>query len=219
VTGRVVSVQVGHVRQARTQGERAGRRGSTAIDKRPVGHRVAVGPLGLAGDAQADHRHHGGPDKAVYAYAREDAAFWSRELAREVPAGAFGENLAVEELDLTGAVIGERWAIGSALLEVRGPRTPCWKLAGFWQVPDLVKRFTSAARPGAYLGVLEPGDVGAGDEIRVVHRPAHGVTVGEVFRARTLERHLVPRLLDVPELPEHIRGWLADALAHREDAR
>ena len=212
-------MQVGHVRQARVQGERAGRRGSTAIDKRPVGHRVAVGPLGLVGDAQADHRHHGGPDKAVYAYAREDAAFWSRELAREVPAGAFGENLAVADLHLSGAVVGESWAVGSTLLEVRGPRTPCWKLARFWQVPDLVQRFTSAARPGAYLGVLETGDVGAGDEVRVAHRPAHGVTVGEVFRARTLERHLVAGLLDVPELPQHVRAWLAEVLAHRENAR
>jgi MOSC domain-containing protein YiiM len=110
---------------------------------------------------------------------------------------------------VTGAVIGERWAIGSTLFEVRQPRFPCHKFAAFWQDPNLIKRFTVAARPGAYLGVLEPGDVGAGDEIHLMHRPAHGVTLGEVFRARTLKRDLVPRLLEAPELPQPIRAWAA----------
>ena len=212
MSARVVSVQVGRVRDGLVTRGRNGRRGATAIDKRPIFGRVAVNLNGLAGDEQADTKSHGGPDKAVYAYSSEDAAFWSRELAREVPAGAFGENLTVVALNLTGAVIGERWAVGSTLLEVREPRTPCWKLASFWQVPDLVKRFTLAARPGAYLGVVQPGDVAAGDEIRIVHRPAHGVTVGEVFRARTLERDLVPRLLEAAELPLDIRTWAAGVL-------
>lgn len=204
MTARVLSVQVGRARD----GEWAGRLRRTAIDKKPVAGRVAVTVLGLEGDEQADTEFHGGPDKAVYAYSREDAAFWARELARDVPAAAFGENLTVAGLDLTNAVVGERWAVGSSLLEVRQPRIPCRVFAAFWQVPDLIKRFTVAARPGAYLGVLLPGDVGAGDEVRVVQRPSHGVTVGEVFRARTLERHLTAGLLDVPELPEHLRAWL-----------
>ena len=176
---------------------------------------MAVDVSGLAGDEQADTEFHGGPDKAVYVYGREDAAFFSRELGRDVPDGAFGENLTVERLELTGAVVGERWAIGSTLLEVRQPRLPCRVFAGFWQMPDLIKRFTAAARPGAYLGVLEPGDVGAGDTVRIVHRPAHGVTLGEVFRARTLERDLVPRLLEAPELPAYIRTWAANVMTPR----
>ena len=212
MSARVVSVQVGQARQA----EWAGRIGRTAIDKRSVSGRVAVDVLGLAGDEQADTEFHGGVDKAAYAYGREDAAFWARELARDVPAGAFGENLTVADLEVTHAVVGERWAIGSTLLEVRQPRIPCRVFAAFWQVPDLIKRFTVAARPGAYLGVLEPGDVGAGDHVRVMHRPSHGVTLGEVFRARTLERDLVPRLLQAPELPEHLRAWAADVLRPRQ---
>ena len=215
MNGRVLSVQVGKIQHA----DWAARIKRTAIDKRPVSGRVAVGVLGLAGDEQADREFHGGPDKAIYAYSSEDAAFWARELSRDVPAGAFGENLTVADLDLTDAVVGERWAIGSSLLEVRQPRLPCQVFAAFWQVPDLVKRFTAAARPGAYLGVLTPGDVAAGDEILVVHCPLHGVTVGEVFRARTLDRDLVPRLLDAPELPGHIRIWAARVVGQPERAQ
>jgi MOSC domain-containing protein YiiM len=207
-----VSVRVGLIRAH----DWAGRLKRTGIDKREVSGRVAVDVPGLAGDEHADTEFHGGPDKAVYVYGREDAAFFSREVGREVPDGAFGENLTVERLDLTGAVVGERWAIGSTLLEVRQPRLPCRVFQDYWQVPDLIKRFTTAARPGAYLGVLEPGDVGAGDTVRVVHRPAHEVTLGEVFRARTLERDLVPRLLEAPELPEHIRTWAAHVLGGRQ---
>ena len=213
MTARVVSVQIGRA-QERHWG---GRRVRTAIDKREVLGRIAVDVTGVSGDQQADLTVHGGPDKAVYAYSREDAAFWARELARDVRAGSFGENLAVAELDVTGAVIGERWAIGSTLFEVRRPRFPCHKFAAFWQVPHLVKRFTAAARPGAYLGVIGSGDVGAGDEVRIVHRPTHGVTLGEVFRARTLERDLVPRLLEAPELPDHIRTWAAGVLGGRQN--
>ena len=108
-------------------------------------------------------------------------------------------------MDVTGAVIGECWAVGSALLQVTKPRTPCRTFAGFWGVPDLIKRFTAHGAPGAYLRVLREGDVGAGDPVEVVDRPAHGVSVGEVFRATTLEPALLPRLLDVPELPESLR--------------
>ena len=213
MSARVVSVRVGGI-QAHAW---AGRRKRTAIDKRPLTGRVAVDLHGLAGDEHADTEFHGGSDKAVYVYGREDAAFWSSELGRDVPDGAFGENLTVENLEVTGAVIGERWAIGSTLLEVRQPRLPCRVFAAYWQVPALIKRFTAAARPGAYLGVIGSGDVGAGDEVRIVHRPTHGVTLGEVFRARTLERDLVPRLLEAPELPDHIRTWAAGVLGGRQN--
>ena len=202
-TGHVVSVQVGTVQD----GEWAGRLRRTAIDKRPVPGRVRVGVEGLDGDEQADKPDHGGPDKAVYAYAREDTEFWESDLGGPIPHGAFGENLTLTHVEVTDAVIGERWRVGSTLFEVRQPRIPCRVLAAFWQVPDLVKRFTVEARPGAYLGVLEPGDVGAGDAVTVEHTPQHGVTVGQVFRARTLERELVPLLLQARELPEDVRGW------------
>jgi MOSC domain-containing protein YiiM len=177
----------------------------SGIDKRPVDGRVALAVGGVAGDLIADPRHHGGPDRAVYAHGREDAAWWAAELGREISPGVFGENLSTLGLDVTGAVIGERWAIGTAVLEVCQPRTPCRTFAGFWDVPDLARRFTARGAPGAYLRVVREGLVGRGDAVRVVDRPAHGVTLGEVFRAITGSRELLPRLLQAPQLPAELR--------------
>ncbi|MBY8875161.1 MOSC domain-containing protein [Micromonospora sp. PLK6-60] len=202
MTGRLVAVNLGVVTEAEWAGDASGRSG---IDKRPVGGRVAVSPEGVAGDFIGERAHHGGPDQAVYAYAEEDAGWWSAELGRELPPGAFGENLTTYAVDVTGAVIGEQWSIGSALLQVTKPRTPCTTFAGYWGMPDLIKRFTVRAAPGAYLQVLRPGDVGAGDPIEVVHRPGHGVTIGEVFRAMNLEPALLPRLIEATDLPEPLR--------------
>jgi len=157
-----------------------------------------------------DMQNHGGLDQAVYAYAAEDAAWWSAELDRPVGPGAFGENLTTVGLDVNGALIGERWAIGGAVVEVCSVRIPCRTFAGFWDVPDLVKRFTQRAVPGAYLRVVEEGEVGAGDAIEVVSRPeGHDVTVGEMFRALTTEPELLPRLLAVPAIPEPTREKVA----------
>ncbi|WP_405105383.1 MOSC domain-containing protein [Micromonospora sp. NBC_01405] len=202
MTGRLVAVNVGVVTEAEWAGDASGRSG---IDKRPVDGPVLLRADGVEGDFIGERAHHGGPDQAVYAYAEEDAAWWAAELGRAVREGGFGENLTTYAVDVTGAVIGERWLIGSALLQVTKPRTPCTTFAGFWGVPDLIKRFTVRAAPGAYLRVLREGEVSAGDPVEVVDRPAHGITVGEVFRAGTLQPELLPRLLDVPELPESVR--------------
>ncbi|NJP34761.1 MOSC domain-containing protein [Micromonospora thermarum] len=202
MTGRVASVNLGIVTEAEWAGDASGRSG---IDKRPAPGPVRVGAEGLAGDFIGERAHHGGPDKAVYAYAEEDAAWWAAELDRRIGPGAFGENLTTHAVDVTGAVIGERWSIGSVVLQVTMPRTPCTTFAGFWDVPDLIKRFTVRALPGAYLRVLHEGEIGAGDPVQVVDRPAHGVTIGEVFRALNLEPELLPRLLDAEDLPSWIR--------------
>jgi MOSC domain-containing protein YiiM len=156
---------------------------STAIDKRSVDGRIPVKGLGLSGDVQCDRKHHGGTGKAVYAYADEDAAWWSAELDREITPGLFGENLRTSGIDVTGAEIGERWQVGSpqdgVLLEVTSPRTPCRTFQDRMGEPRWVKRFTQHNRPGAYFRVLEPGGIAAGDEIQIVHRPGHGVTIGD----------------------------------------
>jgi MOSC domain-containing protein YiiM len=191
----------------------------TAIDKRAVEGRVVVRRLGVDGDRQMDVRDHGGPDKAVYAYAVEDARWWERELDRPLHAGAFGENLTTEGLDVTGAVIGERWRIGTAELQVVSPRIPCRTFAAFWDVPDLVKRFTAHGAPGAYLRVTREGEVGAGDRVEVVDRPAHGLTVGEVFRARSGERALVPRMLEADDLDDDLKAWARRILGAAPSAR
>ena len=203
---RVISVNVGRPQPNPWKGI-----GATGIDKRPVDGRVAVtapgpkgtGAVGLAGDRVYDVAHHGGADQAVYAYAREDLDHWEAELGRPLADGCFGENLTTTGLDVNGALIGERWRIGPDLvLEVTCPRIPCGTFQGWLGERGWIKRFTEEVRPGAYLRVVTPGSVGAGDPVEVVHRPGHDVTVALVFRATTLETELLPRLLVADALPE-----------------
>lgn len=167
--------------------------GLSGIDKRPVDGPVRLEVDGVVGDAVCDTTYHGGPDQAVYAYAAEDLAFWSAELGQEAGPGGVGENLTLSGVDCTHAVVGERWAVGGAVLVVRSARTPCRVFAGFRGVPDLVRRFAAAGRPGCYLSVEQPGAVRAGDVLRVLSRPAHGVTVADVAAALT-DRGLVDRV-------------------------
>ncbi|MFC9639217.1 MOSC domain-containing protein [Streptomyces mirabilis] len=197
--------------------------GVTGIDKRPVDGPVrvtapgpkGVGASGLAGDAVCDLRHHGGNDQAVYAVAREDLDDWGRELGRPLASGAFGENLTTQGLDVSGARIGERWRVGSeVVLEVTCGRIPCRTFQGHVGEQRWVKRFTQKGAPGAYLRVIEPGDIRAGDPIEVVHRPDHEVTVALAFRAETTERALLKRVLAAgdalhPELLEMAEKYVA----------
>jgi MOSC domain-containing protein YiiM len=203
----LLSVNVG-----RPQPVDSGRRTvETAIWKRPVAGRVAVRGVNLDGDDQADRTVHGGPDKAVYAYAIEETRVWERELGRELGAAAFGENLTTEGLDVSGAVIGERWRIGTTLLEVVQPRFPCFKLGLRMGDPSFVRRFGEASRPGAYLRIVEEGELGAGDAIAVdvAARPDHGVTMRMVSDAVLLDHALIPRVLEAPQLLPELREWMA----------
>ena len=193
----------------------------TAIDKRPVEGPVAIAapgpkgtePTGVAGDRVCDTAHHGGPDQAVYAFAREDLDRWAAELGRDLPDGVFGENLTTAGLDVTGARIGERWAIGDeVLLEVSAPRIPCRTFAGWLGERGWIKRFTERAEPGAYLRVIRPGSIRAKDEIRQVYHPSHDVTIGLAFRALTTEPDLLPRLLDADALPLRTRAKVLSRL-------
>jgi MOSC domain-containing protein YiiM len=201
----LIAVNVGRPAPLRI-GEHVVRSG---IVKRAATGPVAVGSTGLAGDEQADRVNHGGPYKAAYAYAREDVAWWEEQIGRPLEPGAFGENLTLAGVDVTGARIGERWRIGSAEFEVSGPRVPCSKLGARMGDGRFPQRFVAAGRPGAYLAVLAPGSLQAGDRVAVVQRPSHEVTVGLVFeialrdRARLAE--LEPARADMnPEL----LGWL-----------
>ena len=155
--------------------------GVTAIDKRGVPGPVTVHPLGLTGDLQASRKHHGGPDKAVYAYSQADADYWSAELGRPITPGLFGENLRIAGIDASNAVIGERWTINKVVLEVTMPRTPCGNFARRLGEPGWVRRFTAANRVGTYLSVVKGGTVAAGDAVAVTRRPEHGVTIAQVF--------------------------------------
>ncbi|HEY0719145.1 MAG TPA: MOSC domain-containing protein, partial [Streptosporangiaceae bacterium] len=189
--------------------------GATGIDKRPAGGPVAVtapgprgtGQVGLAGDRVYDVQHHGGTDQAVYAYAREDLDRWEAELGRALASGSFGENLTTSGLDVNGALIGELWRIGpDVVLEVSGPRIPCATFQGWLERDGWISRFTQAALPGAYLRVIQPGDVRAGDPVQIVQRPGHDVTVALTFRALTREPELLPRLLTADALPEESKA-------------
>ncbi|WP_026820526.1 MOSC domain-containing protein [Arthrobacter castelli] len=160
----------------------SGAPGVTAIDKRPAEGPVKVHKLGLYGDVQADRKHHGGEDKALYAYSAEEAAHWEAKLGRGVPPGYFGENLRTRGVETTGAVIGERWRIGQGVeVEVTMPRIPCANFATHTGEARWVKRFTEEALVGAYLRVVATGALEAGDDIEVIHRPEHGITVGRWF--------------------------------------
>jgi len=206
----VVSVNVGRPQQLSV---RRGRPLMSAIGKAPVEGRVRVAGVNLEGDDQADRRVHGGPDKAVYAYAAEDTAFWEGELGRELWPGAFGENLTTEGLDVSGAVVGERWRIGGVELEVCQPRLPCAKLALRMGEPTMVKRFAQASRPGAYLRIVSEGSLAAGDAIEIVARPEHGVTVRDVSDAILLDEALLGFAASAPELPAELAAWMRERAA------
>lgn len=163
----------------------AGTVGITAIDKRAVEGAIKVGPYGVYADVQADRKHHGGLDKALYAYSEEDAEYWANELGRETPPGWFGENLRIEGLDVNAALVGEQWQIGATVIvEVTMPRTPCQTFArrvGGDAERGWVKRFSAARRLGPYLRVIKNGKVQAGDEIVVLHRPEGAPSILDIY--------------------------------------
>jgi len=188
--------------------------GRSGVDKRPVGGPVRFEVDGVAGDAVCDTQYHGGPDQAVYAYAVEDVAFWTAELGQDIAPGGMAENLTLSGVDCSHAVLGERWRVGDAVLVVRGARTPCRVFAGFRGVPDLVKRFAAAGRPGCYLAVERPGPVRAGDPVAVLDRPDHGVDVVALAAALLGDRSgLVALARARPHLGERAAVWLDGALA------
>lgn len=207
--GRLISVNVGTVQE---HGSRRGRPLMSAIGKAPVAGPVLVEGERVAGDEQVERRYHGGPDQAVYAYAAEDASWWAAELGLEaIPPGRFGENLTTVDVDPNGALVGERWRVGAVLLEVTAPRVPCAKLGRVFPGTGIVRRFAAAGRPGAYLRILEPGRVVAGDSVDIVERPDHGLTVATVATILQHERERAAELLVAPQLAQRVRAWAADA--------
>lgn len=206
--GTVLSVNVGAVREF----EYHSRPSKSAIWKSPVAGRIAARGVNLDGDDQADRKAHGGPDKAVYAYAVEDARWWEREIGRSLAYGEFGENLTTEGIDVNHALVGERWEIGTTVLEISEPRIPCWRLGVRMNDPIFPRRFAEAMRPGAYLRIVVEGSVGAGDEIRVLERPSHRLTIQDISRIYLRDHDEVERLLAVPQVSESWRRWANDFL-------
>ena len=201
--------------------------GVTGIAKRPVDAAVlrAPGPKhgglgsGVEGDFLGDTRHHGGDYQAVYAFAREELDWWGHQLGRELPHGMFGENLTTRGLDVDGALVGERWAVGDqVVLEVCGPRIPCATFAARMAERGWVKRFSDVGRTGAYLSVVTGGTVRPGDAIEVVARPSHDITVPDTFRAFMGDLDAAERVLAADCLVEVEAAELRETVARRRSS-
>jgi len=204
MNARVLSINVTSVVH---QGEWTGSEGRTGIDKRSVTGHIEFKNNGVAGDRIIDTNVHGGYDQAVYAYAREDAQWWEKEIGEEIPAGRFGENLTTEGIDVNAALVGEQWKIGSVILEVSQPRIPCRVFAGFWKRATLIKDFTQAGRPGAYLRIIQEGTAQAGDAIEVIYKPDHSVSISDLFSAKSGERAKINEIKVVPQLSQGFKEW------------
>lgn len=213
----VASVLSVNLARVRANPDKPSRR--TGIDKVSTCEAVMVrapGPMrsglgsALVGDTIGNQKLHGGDDQAVYTYAREDLDAWAAQLERPLTDGMFGENFTTSGIDVTGALIGERWRVGTdgLVLEVSAPRTPCRTFSAFLGLDNWIKTFTAAGKPGAYLRVISPGTVREGDTIDIEHRPDHDVTIGLVFRARMSDASLLPRLLAADALSEELKAYV-----------
>jgi MOSC domain-containing protein YiiM len=205
----VVSVNVGAPRTVEWHGERV----TSSIWKSPVAGPVAVRGVNLAGDDQADRTVHGGVDKAVYAYAVEDYDFWAGQLGHAPEPGTFGENLTVRGMGVSNALVGERWRIGSVLLEVAQPRLPCYKLGMRMNDAHFPLQFAAAGRPGAYLRIVEEGELAAGDRVCVVHRPDHDLSVADIAHIYLRDRRHAHCLLQVDAVPEPWQEWARERVS------
>ena len=206
--GRVTSVNVGRIAN-----EFDGRQHyTTGIGKHAIAGRASLERERVVGDEIADLKNHGGPDRALYAYAAEDYAWWEGQLGRPLAYGLFGENLTLAGIDVNGASIGERWRIGEAIVRVTSPRIPCFKLAHVVGEPNFVKRFAAAHRPGAYLAIESAAAIGSGDDVEVLSRPEKRLTLREFTTIYFEARDRAAAFLDITDMTDAWRAWALGAL-------
>lgn len=203
---KILSVNVGKPKHF----DYKGRQAKSAIWKSSVTDRITARGINLDGDDQADREAHGGFDKAVYAYAREDAEWWEQQIGRAIDFGEFGENLTTQGIEVNDALIGERWQIGGLVLEVSEPRIPCWRLGVRMQDKSFPKKFTQALRPGPYFRIIQEGDIGVGDTITVIEKPSHDLTLRDVFRIYTKNHEEAERILNVAKMSDAWKRWAND---------
>lgn len=203
---KVLSVNVGTPREF----EYKNRNAKSAIWKSPVTGRIAARGVNLDGDDQADRVAHGGYDKAVYAYAIEDIAWWEQQVGQTIHYGVFGENVTTHGISVNEALVGERWEVGTTILEVSEPRIPCWRLGVRMEDKTFPRQFTQALRPGSYLRIIVEGDIGANDEINVIAKPDHDLSVRDVFRIFTHNREEFARILEVEQMSADWKRWATD---------
>jgi MOSC domain-containing protein YiiM len=201
--GRVISVNVGRIAN-----EFDGRqRYTTGIGKRPIAGSASLERERIVGDEIADLKNHGGPDRALYAYAAEDYAWWEAELGRPLNYGLFGENLTLTGIDVNGASVGERWRIGDAIVRVTSPRIPCFKLAHVVGEANFVRRFAAAHRPGAYLAIERAASIESGDDVEILSRPEKRLTLRDFTTIYFEERERAVAFLGVPDMTDAWRAW------------
>ncbi len=227
---KLISVNTGMPREVSWHGRMV----TTAIYKEPARGRVALRKLNLDGDRQADLTVHGGEHKAVYCYSLSHYDYWKKELpGRELPMGMFGENFTIDD-DGSGLLggqalpggqgleesvhLGDRFSVGTAEVVVTQPRLPCYKLGVRFGSDDMVKRFLASGRTGFYVAVLREGEVGAGDEIKLMAQEANAVAVSEITRLYVAKRYgeaeirAVRRALRVEELPESWKEYFRERM-------
>ena len=201
---KLISLNVGLPRQVTFRGEMV----TTGIFKEPIHHRTKLRKLNLDGDKQADLTVHGGVDKAVYSYPEEHYRFWQKELPdMYLSCGMFGENFTTEGLFEDNVNIGDQFRIGTAIVIATQPRMPCYKLGVKFGRMDIVKRFLASGLTGIYFKVLQEGEVGAGDVIKLIRRDDNNVTVKDVIRIYSVDKddvQTMERAIKVKDLPD---GW------------
>ena len=218
---KLVSVNTGMPREVKWHGRMV----ATGIFKEPVAGRVALRKLNLDGDRQADLSVHGGEYKAVYCYSLAHYDYWNKELrGQELPMGMFGENFTLDDTGpglLEESVhLGDRFSVGTAEVAVTQPRLPCYKLGIRFESDDMVKQFLASGRTGFYVMVVREGQVGAGDQMKLLAREPNAVMVSEITRLYVAKRfgeseiRAVQRALRVPELPESWKQYFRDRLRH-----
>jgi MOSC domain-containing protein YiiM len=215
----LVSIQVGLPRSYGQDGadDPMDQPWQTGFYKQPVDGPRWLGRTNLAGDGQADLVNHGGPDKAVLSYAASHYPGWRDELGRpDLPHGAFGENFTIEGLNEETVCIGDRYALGQAIVEVSQPRAPCWKLARRWRIKELTALVERSGRTGWYIRVLEEGEVRPGLTLTLLERPYPQWTVAratQVMRGRRHDRAAAGELAGCELLAASWRDRLAEAAA------
>ncbi len=192
---------------------------TTGIFKQPVEGRVALRKLNLDGDRQADLTVHGGEFKAVYCYPLAHYDYWRQELpGMDLAMGSFGENFTIDGGLEDSVHLGDRFSVGTAEVVVTQPRLPCYKLGIRFQSDDMVKRFLASGRMGFYLAVTREGEVGAGDEMKLIVRDGNAVPLTEITRLYIAKRYgneelaWVRRALRVAILPESWKAYFRERL-------
>ena len=205
MTAKVVSLNAGQVedRPYPDQVER------TAIGKRPVDGPIRLTRLGLVGDQQEDHTHHGGPDRALCTYVADHAEGWARALGRRPEPGLFGENLTVQGIDETQVHCGDRFRIGSAVIEITTPRVPCMTLTRRLGYAEAIPFIRSLGWCGWYARVIEEGEARAGDKMELFYADPLAVSIQEIYglnSEKSAPRAALERALAVKALPD---AWRA----------